>query len=120
MQMWEAMARGGKANTWLAKPRKISTPSQTFKNPIRNFFGINMSILLAKFQLSSLKTEVGVWGNGWATWANHPATLVKFLTLITHFACSWKINFKRNKNKKQISSEMPLPEESVSQMRDIV
>jgi len=36
-----------------------STPRQNFKNPLHNFFGINMRDPYAKFQLSIFKTEEG-------------------------------------------------------------
>jgi len=42
----------------------ISAPRQNLKNMAGNFFIINMMSLNVKFQLSSFKTDRGVWGDG--------------------------------------------------------
>jgi len=41
----------------------IACPKQNFKNPLSNFFGINLQSLCTKLQLSSFKTEEWVWGD---------------------------------------------------------
>jgi len=42
----------------------ISAARQNFKNPLGNFFGINMRSPYAKFQLSGFKTQGGVCIDG--------------------------------------------------------
>jgi len=39
------------------------------KNLVGNFFNIKLRNLFGKFQFSSFKTEVGVWGDRQKTWA---------------------------------------------------
>jgi len=56
-RIWESIA---------LKKTHNSDPKQNFKNPLINFFGMNMKSLYAKFQLFSFKTEEGVWHDGWA------------------------------------------------------